>query len=45
MKKIINFTALAVLFLIGCSAASAQKKTPDYKITADSRHSLRQRYR
>jgi hypothetical protein len=34
MKKIINFAALAALILIGCSAASAQKKTPDYKITA-----------
>jgi hypothetical protein len=34
MKKIINCTALAVLVLIGCTAASAQKKAPDYKITA-----------
>lgn len=35
MKKLINCAALAaVLILIGCSAASAQKKTPDYKIAA-----------
>jgi hypothetical protein len=32
--KIINFAALAVLILMGCTAASAQKKTPDYKIMA-----------
>jgi hypothetical protein len=34
MKKIVNCATLAILILIGCSAASAQKKTPDYKITA-----------
>jgi hypothetical protein len=34
MKKITNCAAVAVLILIGCLAASAQKKTPDYKITA-----------
>jgi hypothetical protein len=34
MKKIINFAAVALLVLIGCFAVSAQKKAPDYKITA-----------
>lgn len=34
MKKTINFAAVALLLLTGCFAASAQKKAPDYKITA-----------
>lgn len=34
MKKILNFTGIAAVLLFACLAVSAQKKAPDYKITA-----------